>query len=607
MSKDLPHTKTTLGGPRRGERGQKHSDDYDAHEVTDVPAPIPDTGPPPSQGLSLTTTHVSSASQASHAPLKSTFVPLPPLKTLNLTSLAAERDSLSSASSRTSSTLALAQGVTSATDKPVPTLRASSHRLSTSTIIALSIGGGFVLLVIFVMIRLIRRPHRRKTPTPSLPILQDGTFPDEKYEPDHSPVFGGKERFSPPVRNTKGNTGLWTWTQYQSGIPKPAPTVTVTRSSDETIPAAANNNGQENQRISCQGRDQYPFTGIGNVASKTGISTLQPAQNAITRAVSRLSTISLSLYPDSPGYSQAGTDVGVAIDGTTTNNESMSPNAPRRKDRLASARNRASMLAPTRVRDAAALRRSQSFAYGGMEVTSPTPPGADRTQPNGGRVRIKSTYYTPGLYARTSTAASSHPRADHDRKHADGTRHPNHIGMQRSDSQRAHALTNALGLMSPIPPSPHPTLYPDDSMSVIGEGKNVAVTGRSHKKPVPKQHSETVESPAGDAARLGNLMMVEFAASKSTASLVNIRPSEAAREREAPVGMSSAHPKAGLKKRAEDKPPRVPSPPPLPSLAQMALAHANPEAYADYHSPTYSIYGLYDGDRKSRASTSFGY
>jgi hypothetical protein len=58
--------------------------------------------------------------------------------------------------------------------------------------------------------------------------------------------------------------------------------------------------------------------------------------------------------------------------------------------------------------------------------------------------------------------------------------------------------------------------------------------------------------------------------------------------------------------RADDKPPRVPSPPPLPSLTQMGLAHANPEAFANYRSPTYSIYGLYEADRKSKAA-SFGY
>jgi hypothetical protein len=147
-------------------------------------------------------------------------------------------------------------------------------------------------------------------------------------------------------------------------------------------------------------------------------------------------------------------------------------------------------------------------------------------------------------------------------------------------------------------------------MSVIGEAKKVTATGtRSQKKPVPKAMLTYERSSSPDSAALGSLMMVDFAASKSTASLVNIRPSEAAREtREAQSqgGQSSSQPKASLKKRVEDRPPRVPSPPPLPSLAQMALAHANPEDYANYHSPTYSIYGLYDGDRKSRG-TSFGY
>ncbi|KAI0306487.1 hypothetical protein B0F90DRAFT_1690294 [Multifurca ochricompacta] len=46
-------------------------------------------------------------------------------------------------------------------------------------------------------------------------------------------------------------------------------------------------------------------------------------------------------------------------------------------------------------------------------------------------------------------------------------------------------------------------------------------------------------------------------------------------------------------KRADDRPPRVPSPPVLPSLTQMAMAHTNGQDYGDYRSPTYSLYGLY--------------
>lgn len=145
-------------------------------------------------------------------------------------------------------------------------------------------------------------------------------------------------------------------------------------------------------------------------------------------------------------------------------------------------------------------------------------------------------------------------------------------------------------------------------MSVIGEAKKVTVTGRGQKKPIPKA-SLQCDSPPTDTAALGSLMMVDFAAFKSTASLVNIWPCEAARAREAQgggaCGAEGGTGKSSLKKRVEDKPPRVPSPPPIPSLAQMALQHADLEGYGDYHSPTYSIYGLYGGEGKSWVA-SFG-
>ena len=121
-------------------------------------------------------------------------------------------------------------------------------------------------------------------------------------------------------------------------------------------------------------------------------------------------------------------------------------------------------------------------------------------------------------------------------------------------------------------------------------------------------------SPGMEAsARLGNLMLAEF-----TNSMVSLPSSRAV------VGPSAsvpAHPhsKVGAAgrpvprktvnanvgggahaHRMDDRPPRVPSPPPIPSLAQMAMAHTNPQGYEDYRSPTYSIYGLYEAERKSR-------
>ena len=600
--------------------------DYSVHEITNVPAPVPDTGLAPTSedtntfftsSFSASQMSVTSKASSTHPRVasRSTFIPLPSLKTQNLTEIEEEAARSSSASAPTSITHP-ATVTTPASVSLGRTHQSNTSHLSTAAIVALAVGGGLTLFVVVVLVRLTKRPRRRRTPTPSLPILHDGTFPHDKVESEGSPIFGGKECSSPTLqaRSAKGNTGIWTWTQYNSGIPKPAPTVTVTRSSSQDRLSTINQTTQQGSievannnttRVQGQNPGQYPFVGYGNLnaISKTKSSVpLQPVQNAITRAVSRLSTVSMSLYPNSPGgYSQVAADVGLAIDGVM-HNEPANVTASKFKDRMTGPRNRTSMIAPSSAKDAAALRRSQSFAYGGMEPTSPPTASSNRGQFNSGRARIKSTYYMPGSYPRTSAAATNYGRHDIDREHAG-------MHLEEVESRQGKDLTSAFGLTSPVPPSPQPTLYPDDSMSVIGEAKKVTVTGRSQKKPVPKA-SLHCESPPADTAALGSLMMVDFAVSKSTASLVNIRPSEAARAREGQGGAGNVgQPVAGksnLKKRVEDKPPRVPSPPPIPSLAQMALQHADPEGYADYHSPTYSIYGLYDGDRKSRG-LSYGY
>ncbi|KAH7913739.1 hypothetical protein BJ138DRAFT_1177837 [Hygrophoropsis aurantiaca] len=600
-----------------GKQGPPKAADYESKEVYNVPNPVPDTGMPPSREVIVYDTPapipaptpsafatVHSQVTATHAAVvASTFTPLPPLLSPDPT-LAQTLKYTQTFSSEIHNTTAFL-GV-----KAVETQ--SSHgsagiHFSKTAIIVLSVIGGLVLLGALILIRLLRRPRRRKTPTPSLPILQDGLFPDQKYESEGSPVFGGKERFSPSLRNTRGNTGLWTWTQYHSGIPKPAPVLNVTNSEERDFVEPNGASGQSYRNsISDQDRYRYPFTGHG----VSGTKPAQPAQSAITRAVSRLSTVSMSLYPNSPRNSNIGTDVGVALDGAVPMSYEGQANLKRVKEKAA-AKNRLSMMASPSTKDSSRIRRSQT--YGGIDVNSPAMPSrTEALAPGGGRARIQSTYYTPGAYPRTSVA----PHTASAQGQSYNNLQPHHaLGLNRSDSQRGpktHALTTALGLVSPPPPpSPQPTLYPDDSMSVIGESKKVIITGngRNQKKPVPKNIAgyDKLSSPLSESAALGSLMLVDFAASKSTASLVNIRPSEVAREaRDGQTSGASKQMKPSLKKRVEDKPPRVPSPPPIPSLAQMALAHTNPEAYADYHSPTYSIYGLYDADRKSRG-TSFGY
>ncbi|KAJ7109463.1 hypothetical protein C8R44DRAFT_802589 [Mycena epipterygia] len=167
-------------------------------------------------------------------------------------------------------------------------------------------------------------------------------------------------------------------------------------------------------------------------------------------------------------------------------------------------------------------------------------------------------------------------------------------------------LASALGFGSPAtvyPSSPQPTLYPDDSLSVV-EAKRPSK--RIHKKPAPSnrasrvfgndEHGLLAVSPTLDAtAALGNLMLMDFGGAGQ--SPVHLELTSASSTTLVPKRTVS---------RSDDKPPRVPSPPPLPSLTQMGLEHANPEAYAAYRSPTYSIYGLYEGDRKSRVGSLYG-
>ena len=104
-----------------------------------------------------------------------------------------------------------------------------------------------------------------------------------------------------------------------------------------------------------------------------------------------------------------------------------------------------------------------------------------------------------------------------------------------------------------------------------------------------------IMSPPLDAgARLGKLMMGDFQSMGSLPSTRNVGDGS--------TGGPPRVPGKGVqRKRVEEKPPRVPSPPPMPSLAQMAMSHGNPQAFEDYRSPTYSIYGLYEAERKSRA------
>jgi len=106
------------------------------------------------------------------------------------------------------------------------------------------------------------------------------------------------------------------------------------------------------------------------------------------------------------------------------------------------------------------------------------------------------------------------------------------------------------------PVSPGFSLYPDDSLSAT-EDQNWAVPK------LVKGQEYSQESGDGEDS---------ITISDEGATLPGVASRRLSRARE---------------QRSDDRPPRVPSPPVLPSLAQMAMGDG------EYRSPTYSLYGLY--------------
>lgn len=82
-------------------------------------------------------------------------------------------------------------------------------------------------------------------------------------------------------------------------------------------------------------------------------------------------------------------------------------------------------------------------------------------------------------------------------------------------------------------------------------------------------------SPIDAGVHLGNLMMSDYLATPLSPVMPLRTPG---------------------RNRVNDKPPRVPSPPPMPTLAQMAMS-GNEADYDTYRSPTYSLYGIYSSTR----------
>lgn len=224
--------------------------------------------------------------------------------------------------------------------------------------------------------------------------------------------------------------------------------------------------------------------------------------------------------------------------------------------------------------------------YGDTDISSPTHYQASRPAPNPGKTKgaIKPSGSSRDNLQRPSRKnAPSRASQGYLHRTPSGSRGrdkeepflyaiPSVKDQERRDRD-TKALTTALGLGSPPPPSScfsPVSIYPDDSLSVA--------------------HGRMSEMPSQSATHsvLGDFMLQDF---PSTATFNTLRPGD-------PFAGDPAG-KKDAKGRVNDRPPRVPSPPPMPSLSQMALANADP----DYRSPTYSIYGLYEAQRKSKRSS----
>ncbi|KAI9064427.1 hypothetical protein FKP32DRAFT_1649985 [Trametes sanguinea] len=509
-------------------------------------------------------------------------------------------------------------------------------------IVLVTVGLSFLLLGAFIVWRARRRPRKRFCPTPSLPIFQD-PFADEDWKMEEESLFGGKERASAVAR--PNSNGLWTWTQYTPKPsaqtldvkhplpnlaapmpgPKPAPSVHFSEKTAPLPPPPA------------------PVHVPLPVNRAPANPPMQQMQSALARAANRVSALSMSIYPTSP---QSTTGIGLALGGMSPLTADGTPVLQRKPSSNRLSKNHRSMrhsLAATEYLDI------HADIYGGAQIASPfvlngSPvPPSPSTMPKPalrkstsismqgqgqGRARVKAPY-NPGVGGALRSSSTVAGIATLARGNRSSIMAPSEE-MQyvlpplspalKSEARRerdTRALTSAMGLATPdvnaMPPySPQPTLYPDDSITLAGDRQRQR-TDEHEKMPTRSERRDRVQSetmsPGMEAsARLGNLMLAEFTSMASLPSTRTVANAAGANSAGGNLPASNSKPRVARKNvRADDRPPRVPSPPPLPSLAQMAMAHTNPQEYSDYHSPTYSIYGLYEAERKSRLQSEAGF
>ena len=537
----------------------------DTHPIADfsaVPDPVPNPlfqTPSSATAVAHTSPLFGSPQAAAGSPSPSaTLYPSSVIVSSSLLSLPYTASALSSA-------LLTPAEPTSVSSGPLPTFikapsrQATSHQIPAAAITFLIIGGVFFVIVILIGTKLCIHPRRRSHPTPSLPILQDASPP--RKTGDESPLFGGKERLS---SQTGMSTVPWTWTQYQVGIPKPLPAANASQ------PGAI---GQPMMRYS-RLVDEPPNVHTGEesvtqeVMAKSG-ATNQASDGHPSKGFSRLSTLSGLVHPSSMYESSGQENIGIAVSSGQGEQDYGVPST-REPSKRASARQS--------LRN---IDKRRSTIYGspeGLAYTmspSTTSSGDCRDHSDGssssrqGRARVKAPYGAGSFLRGTGST-----RTDRPEDRFGDVSVPSIPGLS-SGRAPAPVANVTITPVQPDPPcSPGLSLYPDSTsageerywvvppqdVKVSGEGREdgMAVHDRRLSGAISKGMVRRLSTPSAQAREVMNLNQI---ADKSN--------------------------------KVDDRPPRVPSPPMLPSLAQMAMAHTNGQEFGDYQSPTYSLYGLY--------------
>ncbi len=598
--------------------------------MTAVPNPTPETGiTPPANTVSNTvgagspllgtgtfnsaTSGLSIINPTSAAPITSTnviqilhtatplssFSALPPLQSLAPTSLASV--GVRPAAIPTTSRPTVSPTSTSSSVDSTP------RQLSVALVILVSVGSALFLLGFCIVVKMCARPRKRPRPTPSLPVIKGGDSDEDFYETKESPMFGGEERMSAAMAANGPN---WNWVQYPH-----------TKLAGPTAPPAhyayqPQDQGQQNQMYPAEPVYADTRFNLATAGQPLPPDTMQQiSDNPFGRfvpqnaAAKRISRQSLSFYAqtnaDSPLH-DIPEDTAFTGDG---------------KDVLKRSRASRRLSQPV-FEDRKHRNSTMSFAglaYDGDDAMSPAPTDFNHViqdtpvlnSDSAGRTRVKSGYFATGMYPRMSTLPNaSYSIATATRINV-GQRNSfskDKFAQQKGNGKRTRdtqALTYALGLASPRPEyaglsSPQPTLYPDDSVSVAdGRRLKKSASQRRGTEAVPDVPVIVPTNTAGGSS--DTLMGMDFGVSQMSLSGLALGPvSEGEEEQDAEPSVLSSSSSRSEARGIVDKAPRVPSPPPLPSLAQMGLARNNPEAYDNYRSPTYSLYGLYQtADRKS--------